>query len=158
MLTLDRRWVLTEGGVHQLVSAKEHLSVQAGACVSCGQAVINALLISITLRDQIFTRGVVLQLEKEDRGEVGRQRAVSLAKESRIIDFPGHSKLIKLPLIAFVENGGAIGHPEVIIWIVVPDSQEALCAVSILLWEAAGGMEDVGKGGHGDGHGPIEAG
>lgn len=34
----------------------------------------------------------------------------------------GHSKLIKLPLIAFVENGGAIGHPEVIIWIVVPDS------------------------------------
>ena len=37
-------------------------------------------------------------------------------------------------------------------------TQEALCAVSILLWEAAGGMEDVGKGGHGDGHGPIEAG
>lgn len=79
---------LTEGGVHQLVSAKEHLSVQAGACVSCGQAVINALLISITLRDQIFTRVVVLQLEKEDRGEVGRERVVSLAKESRIIDFP----------------------------------------------------------------------
>lgn len=27
-------------------------------------------------------------------------------------------------------------------------TQEAFCAVSILLWEAAGGMEDVGEGNH----------
>lgn len=40
---------LTEGVVHLLVSSKEHASVQSGLCVSCGQDVIDALSISITL-------------------------------------------------------------------------------------------------------------
>lgn len=40
---------LTEGVVHLLVSSKEHSSVQSSLRVSCGQGVIDALFISITL-------------------------------------------------------------------------------------------------------------
>lgn len=79
---------LTEGGVQPPVAAEEHLSALAGACVSCDGAVIEALHVSITLGHQLFIQGFVFQLGKEDRGEVGRQMAISLAKESCVIDFP----------------------------------------------------------------------
>lgn len=76
---------LTEGVVHVLVSSQEHPSLQSSVCVSCGQGVIDTLLVSITPRG----RGVVLQqIVKEDRGEVGSQMVVPLAKEACSIDFP----------------------------------------------------------------------
>lgn len=80
---------LTEGGVHLLVACKEHFSVQSSACVSCGQNVINALLISMTLRGQVLTCRVVFQkFRSKNRSEVGRQIVVPLAKEVCSIDFP----------------------------------------------------------------------
>lgn len=80
---------LTEGGVHLLVTSEEHLCVQASASASCGQAVIDALFVSVALGDQVVTRGFISPpLGKKDRGEVGRQVVISLAKEPYVTDFP----------------------------------------------------------------------
>lgn len=80
---------LTEGDIYCLVSSEEHLSVQSNGCVLCSQGVIDALLFSIALGGQISIQGFVSQqLGKEDRGEIGRQMVVPLAKEACFVDFP----------------------------------------------------------------------
>lgn len=123
--------------------------MQSSPCVSCGQDVINALFISMTLRGQILTRRVVFpKLGSEDRSEAGKQIVVPLAKEACSVDFPGHSIVEKCLFIALLGNDSAVGHLEVVIWIVIPYPQEALSAVSVLLREAAGGVEDVGESNH----------
>lgn len=81
--TIYKGWVLIDGGVHLLVAAKEHLGMKSSVCVICGQGVIDALSISITLRDQKLIQGVVShELVIKDRGEIGRQMVDPLAKEA----------------------------------------------------------------------------
>ena len=63
--------------------------MQSGASASRGQGIVDALLISVTLGGQFFTRGVVSQqFGKKDRSEVGRQLVVSLAEEACFVDSP----------------------------------------------------------------------
>lgn len=93
---------LTDSEVHQLVASKEFGSAPASVYVSCGQDVIDAPSIFITLRDCFLTQGVILpQLRKEDRGEVGRHVVIPPAEEACVINFPykTQSVMVVVPVV-----------------------------------------------------------
>lgn len=74
---------LTDGGVHLPVVSKERLGVTSSVCVICGQGVIDALSVSITLGDQKLIQGVIShEFIIKDRGETGRQMVDPLAQEA----------------------------------------------------------------------------